>query len=302
MKLSVIIVSWNSEEWLRKCLDSLFKQTSEIDFEVIVVDNASKDLSVKVAMNEFSQVKVIENPLNKGWATAVNQGIEAASGEYICLLNPDTMIVDRTMEQLVAFLDEYQQVGVVGPHLINEDGSTQRSIRRRPRLRDQLRIVLKLHVLFPDSKAMRSYLWRDFNYQSTQEVEQLMGACMMIRREVFEQVGIFDETFFLWFDEVDFCRRVYDRSSYKIYYNAHSHLIHAGGDSFDKLRSLKKQGIYLKSLRYYFKKHKHWFSWFTILFFTPLSWFLAWAGGLFKKSEKGKKMQKKNQDRFKKAS
>ncbi len=301
MDVSIVIVSWNSEDWLRKCLASIFKQTSEITFEVIVIDNASSDQSVKVAMNEFANVKVIENTLNKGWATGVNQGIEVSQGKYICVLNPDTQFVDRTLEQLVAFLEEYPRVGVVGPHLINTDESTQRSIRRRPRLRDQLRIILKLHLLFPDSKAMQSYLWRDFNYQSTQEVEQIMGACMLVRKEVFEQVGIFDETFFLWFDEVDFCRRVYERSSYKIYYNAHSHLIHAGGDSFDKLRSMKKQRIYLKSLRYYFKKHKHWWSYLVISFFTPLSIVLAWFGGLFKKSSKGKQLENKSKDQFKKA-
>jgi GT2 family glycosyltransferase len=301
MDLSIVIVTWNSEEWLKRCLTSIFAHTSDIDFEVIVVDNKSKDQTIRLAMNSFSGVNVIENQMNKGWATAVNQGVEASTGRYICVLNPDTELVDQTMVQLVEFMDQYPNVGVAGPHLINEDQSTQRSVRRRPRLRDQLMIILKLHIFFPDSKSLKHYLWRDFNYQANQEVEQIMGACMMIRREVFEEVGIFDETFFLWFDEVDFCRRVYDRSKYKIFYNAHIHLLHAGGDSFDKVRQGQKQKWYLKSLRYYFRKHRHWWSWFVVSFFSPLSSFLGVLSGTFKKSEAGKQLAEKNKDTFKKA-
>lgn len=300
MDLSIVIVTWNSEAWIQRCLESIFKQISEITFEVIVVDNASQDKTLQLAMNAFPGVKIIDNQDNKGWATAVNQGIEAAQGRYICVLNPDTQSVDHTMERLVAFMDEYPAIGVAGPHLLNEDGSTQRSVRRRPGLIDQLLIILKLHVLFPDSRALSRYLWRDFNYQETQEVEQVMGACLMVRREVFEAVGIFDETFFLWFDEVDFCRRVADRSAYKIYYNAHISLTHAGGDSFDKVRSLRKQRWYLKSLRYYFRKHKHWFAFLVILFFTPLSLFLGWLSGLFTKTGKGSKMKEQTKTVFKK--
>jgi len=301
MDLSIVIVTWNSEEWLKRCLTSIFAQTSEVKFEVIVVDNASKDQSVLVAMNSFTGIKVIENKQNKGWATGVNQGIEVAQGDYVCVLNPDTELIDRSFEQLIAFMKEYPQIGVVGPHLLNTDQTTQRSIRRRPRLRDQLMILLKLHVIFPDAKSLKHYLWRDFNYQNTQEVEQVMGACMMIRKEVFEQVGIFDETFFLWFDEVDFCRRVAERSDFLIYYNAHVHVIHAGGDSFDKVPSGRKQRWYRKSVKYYFKKHKQYWSWFVLAWFTPLIITIGFFAGLFSKSETGQKTKKKAQDQFKKA-
>jgi GT2 family glycosyltransferase len=300
--VSIVIVTWNSESWIHRCLSSIFAHTSEIPFEVIIVDNASEDQTVQIAMNSFTGVKVIKNPDNKGWATAVNQGIEASQGQYICVLNPDTELVDRTIEQLAAFLTKYPQVGIVAPHLMNEDESTQVSIRRRPRLSDQLMIILKLHVLFPDAKVIRRYLYRRFNYKETQEVEQVMGACMMIRRTVFDEVGIFDENFFLWFDEVDFCRRVYDRSNFKIYYEAHTHLIHAGGDSFDQVRSKKKQKWYLRSVKYYFRKHGHWFSYFVLLFFTPLSYMINWFGGFFRKSKKGKQMKERTENQFKKTS
>lgn len=296
--VSIIIVTWNSEQWLGRCLKSIFDKTSEISFEIIVIDNASRDQSVKIAM-ENEGVKVIKNPENRGWAAAVNQGIEASSGKYIFLLNPDTELYDRTVEQLAAFLNEYELVGIVAPHLMNEDESTQISIRRRPRLRDQLMIILKLHVLFPDAKAIRHYLYRDFNYRQTQEVEQVMGAAMMIRREVINKVGIFDETFFLWFDEVDFCLRVYERTEYKIFYDSEAHIIHAGGASFAQVGTFKKQRIYVKSLRYFFRKHKYWWSYFVVFIFTPLAWFIGLMSSFFKRSKKGKKLEKKTQDEFK---
>jgi len=299
LDLTVIIVSWNSEDWLKRCLSSIYARTSEISFEVILIDNASDDQSVQMAMNNFSGVKVIENKTNVGWATAVNQGIEVSSGKYVCLLNPDTELHDRTLEQMVGFMDQYPSVGLVGPHTMNEDETTQVSIRRRPRLADQLMIILKLHVLFPDAKPIFNYLFRDFNYRETQEVEQLMGSCLMIRREVIDQVGILDENFFLWFDEVDYCRRVFDRTDYKIFYFANTHIIHEGGHSFSQVGSLKKQRWYLNSLRYYFKKHGHWFSYFLILFLTPLSLFLGWLGSIFKRSKKGKNVEAQTKGKFK---
>jgi hypothetical protein len=278
LDLSIIIVSWNSEKWLQICLQSIFDQTSDISFEVIVIDNNSQDKSVQIALNSFTGVKVIENADNKGFAQAVNQGMEVAQGRYICLLNPDTKLVDRAMEQMVAYMDEYSQIGILGPHLMNEDETTQPSVRRFPRLSDQLRIVLKLHHAFPDSRAMRKYLWRDFNYRVEQQVDQVMGAVFMIRREVMNQIGIFDEHFFLWFEEVEYCKRMVDRTDYVTFYYPEAHVIHYGGDSFDKVDMPTKQKWYLKSVRYYFRRQKKYFSYLVLLFFSPLSRFLARVG------------------------
>lgn len=286
--VSIIIVSWNSEEWLRKCLRSIFAETSEVSHEVIVVDNASKDRSVQVAMNEFTGVRVVRNATNLGFAAAVNQGIAVSSGRYVCLLNPDAQITDRAIERLVEFMDREQGVGVVGPHLVNVDGTTQASVRRFPTWSDQLLILSKLHFLFPDSKALSSYLMRGFDYRRGQAVDQVMGACFMIRREVIDQIGTFDETFFIWFEEVDYCKRVKERTSFQVAYFPEAHVIHAGGDSFQKVSAGKKRRWYAKSVRYYFRKHQQWAAYTAALFIIPFAWFIGSIASLYLKTKKGK--------------
>lgn len=299
LDLSIIIVSWNSEKWLRICLESIEKHTSDMKYEIIVVDNNSEDKSVKVALNDFDGIKVIQNKGNRGFAAAVNQGIEASSGRYLCLLNPDTKLVDRTMEQMLAFMDQNPQVGILGPHLMNEDGTTQPSVRRFPQLFDQLLIVLKLHHFFPDANSLFKYYYRDFNYRDAQSVDQVMGACMMIRRDVIKQIGILDEHFFIWFEEVDYCKRLKERTDYLVFYFPGAHLIHYGGDSFDKVSSKTKQKWYLKSLRYYFRRHKKYFAYLILLFFTPLSKLLGLFVARAEKTETGKEAIKQNKEKRK---
>lgn len=286
--LSIIIVSWNSEKWLPICLQSIFDHTSDISFEVIVIDNNSQDKSVQIALNSFTGVKVIENPENKGFAQAVNQGIEASQGTYICLLNPDTQLVDRTMEQMVSHMNTYPRIGILGPHLMNEDETTQPSVRRFPKLLDQLMIILKLHHLFPDAAPLTRYLWRDFNYRVEQQVDQVMGAVFMIRREVVEQIGILDEHFFIWFEEVEYCKRMVDRTDFVTFYYPEAHVIHFGGDSFDKVDMPTKQKWYLRSVKYYFRRQKKYISWMVLAFFSPLSRILARVGQKAAKTKVGK--------------
>jgi len=297
--LSIVIVTWNSEDWIKRCLTSVFAHTSEVSFEVIVVDNDSQDTTLQIALNHFEGIKIIENQDNKGFASAVNQGLGVASGRFLCLLNPDTELIDRTLEQLVAFLKKYPTVGIVGPHLVNEDKTTQPSVRRFPRLSDQLLIVLKLHHLFEDAKSLFRYFYKDFNYRQTQSVDQVMGACLMIRREVIEQIGTFDEHFFLWFEEVEYCHRLKTKTDFEVYYDPEAHLLHYGGDSFDKVRSGKKQRWYLKSIRYYFRRTGQPFAYLVILFFSPLSLFLGLIGGKAEKTKKGKEVIKKSKEKRK---
>lgn len=299
LDLSIIIVSWNSEKALKKCLASIYQLTTEISFEVIVIDNASSDQTAKMVMNDFSQVKIAENPKNFGFATAVNQGIAVSKGRYICLLNPDTWLVDRSFEQMVRYMDKFKGIGIIGPHLINPDQTTQPSVRRFPELIDQLLILLKIHTFLPDLKPLYRYFWRDFDYGQTQEVEQVMGACMMIRRQVIDELGILDEKFFIWFEDVEFCRRVFDYTDYSIYYYAESPVVHEGGESFSKVITLQKQLWYLKSLLYYLKKHRQFFSYLVILFIAPSSLFLAFLTDLISNSDKGKKYVQKKQNKIK---
>lgn len=291
MDLSVIIVSWNSEERLRRCLKAVFAETSDLTFEVIVVDNASKDRSLQVAMNEFNGVRVIPNQTNRGFAAAVNQGIGVSSGRYVCLLNPDAEVKERALEHMTEWMDRFGDVGIVGPHLLNEDGTTQASVRRFPTGLDQALILMKLHLLFPDAKSLGAYFMRGFDYTQTQDVDQVMGACFMIRREVIEQIGVFDETFFIWFEEVDYCKRVKERSSYRIAYYASAHVMHVGGDSFRKVPTGKKRRWYAKSVRYYFRKHKRYGAYVVLQALRPFAFLTGLVASIFVRTKRGKRVE-----------
>lgn len=287
--LSIIIVSWNSQEWIHRCLSSVFSQTSDLNIEVIVVDNASEDKTVQFIMNTFPRVAVLANTSNRGFAAAVNRGMQAAKGKYVCWLNPDTEIQDRALEQLVALMEQDASIGIAAPQLHNEDGSTQASVRRFPTLKDQSFIVLKLHALWPDAKAISSYLARDFDYTRQQEVEQVMGACMVVRRELIDAIGSLDNRFFIWFEEVDFCYRTKTQTSYRIIYVPSAHVLHSGGDSFDKVAPGKKQHWYRQSLRRYMRKHRFWATTIVLWLLTPASFIIGLFVSLFSRTKRGKR-------------
>lgn len=297
--LSIVIVAWNSEERLRRCLASVFAQTSDISFEVIVVDNASKDRTIQMIMNEFEMVAVIQNERNRGFAAAVNQGLQVAGGKYVCLLNPDTEVRDRALEQLVAVMEQQPSIGVAGPQMLNEDGTTQPSVRRFPSLADQFLILTKLHIVWPDTKALARYMARDFNYAYTQEADQVMGACFMIRRSAIEQIDGLDEKFFIWFEEVDFCRRLREKTDMRVWYIAESHVMHVGGASFAKIDNGTKQRWYNKSVRHYFWKHRQYGTYLVLALISPLSRVMGFASSVFSRSKKGKAKIEQKRDTYK---
>ncbi len=248
MDLSIIIVSWNVRALLEKCLFSVFKNQS--DFEVLVVDNASTDASAEMVKEKFPQVKLIANQENRGFAAANNQAIKQASGDFILLLNPDTEILDNALEKMVEFMKAHPDAGIAGCQILNPDKTIQPSVRRLPDLFSSLLILFKLSHL----KIFRpKYLALDFDYHKTQSVEQVMGAFFLIRKEVIKKIGLLDEKYYLWFEEVDFCRRLLKKTDYKIYYTPETQIIHYGGQSFKQMLIPKKQWLFYKSMiRYFF--------------------------------------------------
>ncbi|MBI4599919.1 glycosyltransferase [Candidatus Uhrbacteria bacterium] len=253
MKLSFVIVSWNVRELLESCLRSIFEHTTNLSFEVIVIDNASADDSSAMVAEKFPQVKLIANDENKGFAAACNQGIKASSGEHIFFLNPDSEITESTVSRLTEYLDAHIDAGIVAPQIRGADGSIQKSIQRFPTPLSQLGILFKLRKIVPG--LLSHYYADDFDYtRDEQEVDQPDGAALMIRRSVLEGVGAFDERFFLWFDEVDLCKRVHD-AGYKIVYLSRAHIIHHSGKSFAQKGTFEKQRIFFTSCARYLIKH-----------------------------------------------
>ncbi len=276
MDLSIIIVTWNVKGLLAGCLDSIYRHLPPqgITFEVWVVDNASVDNTVEMVRRDYPQVKLIANRDNLGFARANNQAIRRAAGRYIFLLNPDTKLIDGSLARLIKFADRQAEPCLVGPKLLYPDGSLQPSVRRFPRLLDQALILLKLHNFFPRCRPLRRYYMADFDYRTIAEVDQLMGAAILIPQKIFRRLGLLDERFWLLFEEVDFCQRV-RAAGYKIYFNPQAAIIHYKGQSFKRRGTLLKQMNFNHNLFLYFKKHHPFYQLLILWFLQPFSLLLA---------------------------
>jgi GT2 family glycosyltransferase len=264
MDLSIIIVSWNVRDLLEKCLSSIFNNVHNINYacpagakricgEVFVVDNASADHTAEMVLQKFPQVNLIRSAKNLGFAGGNNLAIREAKGKYILLLNPDTEILDGAAEKMIEFMETRPDAGISGCQILNPDKTLQPSVRRFPNIIDQLLIFLKFTHFLPNIGPLKRYFAADFDYTRPSEVDQIMGAFFMVRREVFDKIGLLDEKFYLWFEEVDFCRRA-KNSGYKIMYNPGAQIIHYGGESFKQRMTLTKQWIFFKSAMHYFLK------------------------------------------------
>ena len=253
MDLSIIIVSWNTKELLKKCLDSIYNNQADLSLEIIVADNNSSDGTAKMVEAHFPKVKLMANDKNLGFAAANNQALIIAHGQYVLFLNPDTEIINDGLKKSVEFMKQNQDCGALGPRLLFADKSLQPSVRRWPTFWPIFLMLIKAPKIFKDLKAIDHYLARDFDYSKLQEVDQIMGAYLMVPRTIFSKVGFFDQRFFIWFEEVDFCLRI-KRAGLKVIYNPQIEVIHHGGASFAQEALVKKQWQFFKSaLRYFLK-------------------------------------------------
>ncbi|MFH1866799.1 MAG: glycosyltransferase family 2 protein [Patescibacteria group bacterium] len=263
--LSVIIVSWNVRDKLRRCLQAVL---AEKPFEILVIDNGSQDDSAEMVRQDFPKVKLITQSTNLGFAKASNMGIKQARGEIILLLNPDTEIYLGSLAAAIDFFQQNNKVGIVGGQLINEDSSIQASVRRLPLFWPQLVVLLKLRYLWPS--LLNHYLMRNFNYHQLSQVEQVSGAFFFIKRELIEQIGYLDEKFWLWYEEVDYCKRAKD-AWWQVWYLPQARAKHVGGTSFVQLTHLKRQRQFNKSMLWYFKKHHIFLSYAVLAILSPFS-------------------------------
>jgi GT2 family glycosyltransferase len=203
--------------------------------------------------------------------------IKKSQGEYIFLLNPDTELIDDSILELIKFLDQEKQAGIAGPKLLNSDLSLQRSCRKFPSLPDQIFIQLKFYNFFTNKiKPIRDYFMLDFNHDEIKKVDQVMGAAMLVRKKVFDKIGLLDERFWSVFEEVDFCKRAQD-SGFKTYFFPNTKIVHHKEQSFSKLNKLKKQNNFNHSLYYYFRKHKPAWQFFVLWLLQPINLLLTFV-------------------------
>ncbi len=251
---SIVIVSFNCAELLARCLTSLRAAAGAVDVETIVVDNASGDGTPDMVRERFSGVRLIASPDNLGFGAGNNAGLALATGRVLVLLNPDTEAAPGSVETLVRALDEDGTIGLVGPRLVNADGSLQPSCRAFPTFGVAFLVLLKLYRVLRFLPAIRRYDCRGMDYGRSRDVDQVMGACMAIPRAVLDRVGAFDPRFWMWFDEVDLCLRV-RQAGWRVRYCADAWVMHRLNQSTVLLSSVVRQKMYAQSLVRYFEKH-----------------------------------------------
>jgi GT2 family glycosyltransferase len=255
--LSVIIVSWNTKEYLLPCAASVLETTGRIPTEVIVIDNHSRDGSGPEVKKAFPGVHLIANEKNLGFARATNHGLKGSRGRYLLLLNPDTRVKEGAIERLFSFMETHSEVGASGGQLLNGDGSKQNSVANFPSLATELLNKSLLRWMFP-----KRFPGKEKNSSEPIEVDSVIGACMIVRREAMRQVGLLDDSYFLFLEETDWCYRM-KKAGWKVYHLPQAEIYHFQGKSAQKDRRRAKLEYY-RSRYLFFKKHRGSFQWYIL--------------------------------------
>jgi GT2 family glycosyltransferase len=264
VRLSIAIVNWNTNRLLDACLESIYKNAPALDFEVVVVDNASDGFDEAAAAARFPMVRFIVNGSNMGYAKGNNQAIAASSGDYVLLLNPDTEIRNNALIRLVEFMDALADAAAVGGKLVRPDGAVDRSVRGFPEPWPVAAEFLMLSRLFPKSRLFGAYRMTWFPYDKEDEVDQPMGSCLMLSRRAIDDIGLIDEDFPIFFNEVDWCYRA-KQAGWKVYFTPSAEVTHIGGASTKQVRNAMRKESHRSLARFY---HKH----YRKKLFPPVYW------------------------------
>jgi len=249
---SIVIVSWNTAELLRACLDSIREQAGDFPYqsiEVIIVDNNSSDGSVDMIRSEFPEVRLIHNTHNKGFAQGTNQGAHEAQGQYVLFLNPDTELLPGSMKFLIDFMDLNPDAGAAGAKLLNPDGTLQISVYPGLSLAREFWRLFHLDRFHP----LSVYPVSQWNQDIAHTVDIVQGACLILRRGAIEEVGLLDEDYFMYTEEVDLCHRL-RQSGWGVYWVPQAEVLHYGGQSTKQRRIEMFLQLYASKILF-FRKH-----------------------------------------------
>jgi N-acetylglucosaminyl-diphospho-decaprenol L-rhamnosyltransferase len=273
-ELSIVITNYNGKEFLKACLSSIQENLLSSDVETIMIDNSSSDGSPEFVRENFPGVKLIHNHQNLGYAKANNQGIKEARGEFILLLNPDTVILPRAMDILRDEMRLNPTVGAVGPALLSGKNRFQVSFGRE---------ITFYHELLQKSLLNHFYRRKLKKMKKKREVGWLSGACILARKRVLDEVGFFDEDFFLFFEDIDLCRRIREKG-WKLIFIPQAEIFHAGGGSTAKLKRLSLYH-YRQSQITYYTKHGSNLSIFLLRIYLRINFALLFVSNYFKSDE-----------------
>lgn len=252
--LSIVIVNWNTRDLLAQCLHSVYNTTSNLDFEVIVVDNASTDGSLEMVRQEFPDVSLIANTENLGFAKANNQAIRRSQGRYVLLLNSDAFVRENTIECMIDFMDGHPEAGMAGCKLLYEDGRLQPSCSTFPTLFTEFCIATGLDKLFPKSPLFGKYRMTYWDFDDVREVDVVLGAFMLVRATATDEVGLMDERYFMYSEEVDWCYR-FKEKGWKIYFYPDVEAVHLWGSSTKQVEVEMLMQLYRSRVEFFRKFH-----------------------------------------------
>ncbi|HEC78880.1 MAG TPA: glycosyltransferase family 2 protein [candidate division WOR-3 bacterium] len=253
--LNIIIVNYNSGNHLRDCLEAIHRNINgKEDYDITVYDNGSTDHSLETAKDAFADVKYIGNHTNFGFARAANQAISATRGRYILLLNPDVLLFPGTIERMIEFMDKNQKCGILGAEILSPAGFRQPTCRRFP---DYFNILFGrrslIRRIFPRNPFSNSYLYLDMDYNKAEMVDFVEGSVMMLRRSALDEVGLFDEDFFLYVEDADLCYRM-QQKGWQVWWLPRTYAIHYRGENFRR-DNIHPAIHHSKGFYRFFKKH-----------------------------------------------
>jgi len=263
--ISAVIISWNTKDLLIECIKSLIAETRNHTIEIIVVDNASADGSPEEVRSQFPDIKLICNDSNLGFAKANNIGIRQSNGRYVCIINSDIKAVDGCLDRLCAYMEQEPAIGMIGPVTVNEDFSIRYNCRRFPSLWNCFTESLFLHKIFPGITCFSGRALAKESYSKTHDADTLSGCFLMVRRTALETVGLLDERFFFYGEDVDWCLRFY-QAGWRVVFHPEAKAIHYGGAS-TAAEPVKYHVQMEKSDLQYWNKH---FNHAIILFYKIL--------------------------------
>ena len=254
LDLSIVIVNWNTGDLLRDCLTSVYASEGDFTFEVVVVDNCSQDSSCSMVRDEFAQVHLIASEINGGYAYANNLGLRRLLARYYLLLNTDTILPPRALQEMLEFMNTHPEVGIAGPKLVMSDGSLDLACRRSfPTVENSCYKLFGLSRLFPSSRRFGAYNLTYLDPDETSEVDSVVGAFMMVRGEVVEEVGGLDEEFFMYAEDLDWALRA-KQAGWKVYYYPEVTVLHYKRQSSDQNRSRARYEFW-RAMYIFYRKH-----------------------------------------------
>ncbi len=254
--VSIIIPSWNAKNFLHECIKSILEDTSNYQREIIVIDNASTDGSPEMVVDQFPQIKLIQNEENLGFAKACNIGMRVAKGQYVVIVNSDVIVRKECISRMVAYMDQHTEIGILGPKILGQDGTVQRSCMGFPTLWNSFCRALALDTIFPSSKLFGGQLMTFWSHESIRRVDVINGCFWMVRQDALKNVGLLDEDFFMYSEDKDWCKR-FRKEGWEVTFYPEAEAIHFEAGSSSNAPVKFYMEMQRANLQYWKKHHNY---------------------------------------------